>query len=122
MSVANAGLDSSSLAGHQSYMPIHCLSAWRLGTLGCAAAMSALAYVDLILFYCVLATRRLFLENLLGTECQMSVTRLKRRVGLLPPIRPSRPYVGTGPGYQNETAAATQELHSSAAEAQAVLS
>lgn len=34
----------------------------------------------------------LMLEQLLGAECSMSVSRLKRRVGLLPPIRPPRPH------------------------------
>jgi hypothetical protein len=48
----------------------------------------------------------LFLENLLGEECQMSVMRLKRRVGLLPQIRPPRPHVGTRPGQQEAMRAA----------------
>lgn len=34
----------------------------------------------------------LMLEQLLGADCSMSVTRLKRRVGLLPPIGAPRPY------------------------------
>lgn len=34
----------------------------------------------------------LLLESLLGAECQESVLRLKRRVGLLPLIRPPRPH------------------------------
>eukprot|EP00878_Enallax_costatus_P004019 GHUV01004242.1.p1 GENE.GHUV01004242.1~~GHUV01004242.1.p1 ORF type:complete len:354 (+),score=78.81 GHUV01004242.1:278-1339(+) len=57
----------------------------------------------------------LFLENLLGQDCQMSVMRLKRRVGLLPPIKPPRPHVGakpgqeaTSPGTPHPAAAATQ--------------
>lgn len=40
----------------------------------------------------------LMLEQLLGTDCSMSVTRLKRRVGLLPPIRPPRPYAHASSG------------------------
>jgi hypothetical protein len=47
----------------------------------------------------------LMLEQLLGTECIMSVTRLKRRVGLLPPIRPPRPYANS-PGGAAAAAAA----------------
>jgi hypothetical protein len=35
------------------------------------------------------------LEQLLGADCSMSVTRLKRRVGLLPPIRAPRPYANS---------------------------
>jgi len=38
----------------------------------------------------------LMLEQLLGAECSMSVSRLKRRVGLLPPIRPPRPHATGG--------------------------
>jgi hypothetical protein len=37
----------------------------------------------------------LMLEQLLGADCSMSVTRLKRRVGLLPPIRAARPYANS---------------------------
>jgi hypothetical protein len=37
----------------------------------------------------------LMLEQLLGADCSMSVTRLKRRVGLLPPIRAPRPYANS---------------------------
>lgn len=36
----------------------------------------------------------LMLEQLLGPDCAQSVTRLKRRVGLLPPIRAPRPHIG----------------------------
>jgi hypothetical protein len=48
----------------------------------------------------------LMLEQLLGTECIMSVTRLKRRVGLLPPIRPPRPYANSPGGAAAAAAAA----------------
>ncbi|KAF6259272.1 hypothetical protein COO60DRAFT_1514060 [Scenedesmus sp. NREL 46B-D3] len=39
----------------------------------------------------------LMLEQLLGAESAMSVARLKRRVGLLPPIRPPRPHACSRP-------------------------
>jgi hypothetical protein len=39
----------------------------------------------------------LMLEQLLGPESAMSVSRLKRRVGLLPPIRPPRPHACSRP-------------------------
>jgi hypothetical protein len=44
--------------------------------------------------YCLDLSRGnvLMLEQLLGQECAMSVARLKRRVGLLPPLRPPRPH------------------------------
>jgi len=35
----------------------------------------------------------LMLEQMLGEDCAASISRLKRRVGLLPPIRAPRPYV-----------------------------
>jgi hypothetical protein len=51
----------------------------------------------------------LMLEQLLGAECSMSVTRLKRRVGLLPPIRPPRPFANNnGSGGSGAAAAAGQ--------------
>jgi hypothetical protein len=39
----------------------------------------------------------LMLEQLLGPDSAMSVMRLKRRVGLLPPIRPPRPHACSRP-------------------------
>lgn len=39
----------------------------------------------------------LMLEQMLGHDCLHSVTRLKRRVGLLPPIRAPRPHVNWRP-------------------------
>jgi hypothetical protein len=56
----------------------------------------------------------LMLEQLLGAESSMSVARLKRRVGLLPPIRAPRPHAtahlhagGGGGGGSPPAAAAT---------------
>lgn len=59
----------------------------------------------------------LMLEQLLGAECSMSVTRLKRRVGLLPPIRPPRPFAnnnssGSGDAVAAAAAAAAGPPHS----------
>lgn len=57
----------------------------------------------------------LMLEQLLGAECSMSVTRLKRRVGLLPPIRPPRPFASSnssGSGGAAAAAAAAGPPHS----------
>lgn len=48
----------------------------------------------------------LMLEQLLGAECSMSVTRLKRRVGLLPPIRPPRPFANNNSSGGSGAAAA----------------
>ncbi|WIA08831.1 hypothetical protein OEZ85_008252 [Tetradesmus obliquus] len=51
----------------------------------------------------------LMLEQLLGPESAMSVARLKRRVGLLPPIRPPRPHVCSRPAGSDAYAAEEEE-------------
>lgn len=51
----------------------------------------------------------LMLEQLLGPESAMSVARLKRRVGLLPPIRPPRPHVCSRPAGNDAYAADHEE-------------
>jgi hypothetical protein len=57
----------------------------------------------------------LMLEQLLGPESAMSVARLKRRVGLLPPTRPPRPHVCSRPAGSDGDAADDDEEDGAAA-------